>query len=213
MLDYLIGDERLIQGLFIKFDLESNTALRKKVMDYINLHTSPVGIISAETMLYGASDAKALGNIVSGGTLLKYLFRGASQEFAGGGNALANVTSTSTNPAISTVFALHKEALSPGAGFLYFIDIEELSKNKIAFPNTLAEQESEIALEISPANFLNLPGIKKISAEKARVILKQLGIDLPPSANLQTSEKVREVIKDLPFVSPNQIKTFHAKLH
>ncbi|MDE7206703.1 MAG: hypothetical protein K2N90_06025 [Lachnospiraceae bacterium] len=82
----------------------------------------------------------------------EYYFRGTSEGFAGN-NALIRlgITPTSTDPLISTVFALRSEQY--GKGVLYIAFKNDLKNIEIGSSNFFKNYEKEVCFNILPLDF------------------------------------------------------------
>lgn len=139
-----------------------------------------------------------------------YLLRGTSEGFAGSA-ALRElgITPTSMNPAVATVFAI--ESRNFGNGVLHIAKTETLQSQgiKIIEGNVLEQIEKEIPLTIQPIDFPSKSFIT-ITAERARQILKEMGIDLP-SYITKDGGQMDQILKELPEMTKEQIEIFITK--
>jgi len=138
----------------------------------------------------------------------KYFFRGTSEGF--GGNAALqrlSITPTSLDPAVSTIFAT--ESAQYGSGVVYIATAADLTK--VGFDveaNVLRKIEKEVAVTLKPLEFAQKASLS-VSAEKAREILKGMGINIPAKI---TKEGISQLLKDTPKMSSEQIETFIKKV-
>ncbi len=137
----------------------------------------------------------------------KFLFRGTSEGFIGS-EALRRlgITPTSMDPAIATVFAT--ESSNFGSGVLYIVKLETLEAQgiKTTVGNVLEKIEVEVPLLMQPAEFPAKSFIK-ISADRARQILREMGIDIPTIIR-KDGGQMDQILKALPPMTEQQIETF-----
>ncbi len=105
-----------------------------------------------------------------------YLFRGTTLGWPGN-KCLEklNLTPTSTDPLVATLFAL--ECNRHGAGIVYFARWE-IFRDRIGGSNVLARQECEIALSLLPLEFADAAN-GNIDALEVRKILLSMGFQVP----------------------------------
>ena len=147
------------------------------------------------TIIRGASTAGSEG---------VFYFRGTTAGYPGNpGLQKIGVTPASTDPIVATCFAT--EAEKYGQGVVYIASSKELSGISIGEGNVLASLESEVAINTAPLEFVQRSGIT-ITAEQARMILKDMGINVPSRINNPTD--LQNILKSLPRLNDEQISAF-----
>lgn len=139
-----------------------------------------------------------------------WYFRGTTEGHQGNLSS-QNIprTSTSSDPARATAFAVQSQTDHGGAGVLMAFSNEDLKDVKLSeFQNWFAQLEKEQAFEIKPEELSKLASLK-ISAEDARKILKEMNINLPSQIKLSN---LSEVLSEIPELNPTQIQTFIEKM-
>lgn len=136
------------------------------------------------------------------------LFRGTSAGYPGNpGLQRIGITPTSTDPGVATVFAT-ESATSHGNGVVHIAKPKDLIGVDI-FPagNTstaLPAIEAEVGVGVAPAQFANKASIT-ITAEQARSILANMGIEVPAKISKgQITSTLESTIK----LTPAQIQQF-----
>lgn len=137
-------------------------------------------------------------------------FRGTSKGYAGNRTSqLLGLTSVSTDPVVATIFAIQSQTRHGVTGLVH-----------VAIPNDLAglrfveghpayrELELELRIELLPAEFSKRASIT-LTAQKARAILKGMGIELP--ATIYSHGAITETLRDTPRLTLSQIQTFRQK--
>ncbi len=109
------------------------------------------------------------------------------------------VTSTSTDPAVATIFAT--ESSNYGTGVLHIASSEFLP---IVDSNILSELEREVVVGVSPTEFAARADTT-ITAERARAILNSIGISVPSQISRGA---FNDVLQNTPRLTPAQIQQF-----
>ena len=136
----------------------------------------------------------------------KYLFRGTSKGYPGSrASQILNTTPTSTDPAVATAFAV--QAKNYGEGTLQIALPVDLKGIKVE-TNVLYELEREVGVGISPMEFSKKINLQ-ITADQARGILKEMGINVP--ASIPTTKNISEVLRDIPKLKQDQIDKFYSE--
>jgi len=134
---------------------------------------------------------------------VNYLFRGTSEGFEGlATHQKLEITPTSSDPTIATIFAINSKTY--GKGVLQVALPSELQGVEVT-GNVLQSLEKEVAIGLKPVEFAEKTTLT-ISADQARSILNNMGIKLPANIPL---DKISEVIKNTPRLSPSEIKQFY----
>lgn len=136
---------------------------------------------------------------------VKFLFRGTSEGFEGSnGNQKLQVTPTSSDPAVATIFAIN--AKNHGKGILQIALPENLQGVNYT-GNVLQSMEIEIGVGLAPVEFSKKVSVT-ITAEQAQGILKDMGIEIP--SNIRLGE-VSKIIENTPRMTQSQINEFYIK--
>ena len=205
--ELFFGTERSsILGLMDRFGLGENSEMLEKTLNYLMNHSSSqVEFTSAMTQLSGIKARDLLAQVLSRNVKIRYLYRGTSGDFAGKGNFIAESTSTSTDPIVSTIFALNSNYLSNAKGVLRVSKIENLNKLNVDFPNQFSDEEMEVAISLKLSDFSAYTEME-IPAEKARAILKEMGIDLPSSNSLRSINDINHYIMNARKLNVKRLK-------
>ena len=161
---------------------------------------------SANTVDYVTAGVGLVVPFLSGAQI-KALFRGTSQGFEG--NRVSRIlpnTSTSSNPAVATVFAI--ESKNNGNGIIHIALPDDLKGVSLNDGNVRQALEKEIPLEITPANFAKKASLT-ITADQGRDILSQMGINLP--TRIRDSNQSTQILEGLPEMTQSQIDLFIQK--
>jgi RHS repeat-associated protein len=152
---------------------------------------------------YGELMAGAEQGEMAAGRIPGTLFRGTSEGFAGGQNTLASgLTWTSTNPAVSTLYATLAE--QSGNGVLQIASPEALS-GLAADAGGIFENESEVALATTPTDFAAMAETS-ISAAEARAILQEMGYSSPSA--IYSIQQLNQAIQYVPNLTIEEIEQF-----
>ncbi|HEX8150503.1 MAG TPA: PKD domain-containing protein [Pyrinomonadaceae bacterium] len=135
----------------------------------------------------------------------RFFFRGTTVGWAGsaGMQALGN-TSTSTNPAISHIFAAESATLG-GEGVIHVASQLDLQGVRIGAGNVRAGLEKEIVLEMLPTEFATRASTS-ITLEQSRDILKGMGIDVP--ARVFGKADADALIASMPHMTQEQVAEY-----
>ena len=133
-----------------------------------------------------------------------WYFRGTSAGFAGS-QALQEigVTSVSTDPVVATIFAT--EGDNYGVGVVHIVAARDLVGVRSIPGNVLAEVECEVGIELHPAEFARRAS-QTIRAERARAILRELGIIIP--SIIRGPAGVDAALRSLPRLNQEQVRQF-----
>lgn len=135
-------------------------------------------------------------------------FRGTSEGFPGSpGLQRISITPVSTDPVVSTIFALNAE--NYGIGNLYIIRQSALKNIQIYEGNVLKALECEKGIGIQPIEFIKLSEYK-ISAQEARLILKDMGINLPEK--IYNTASLDMILRNSPRLNQAQINEFYIRV-
>lgn len=133
-----------------------------------------------------------------------YLFRGTTADWPGNPSLQrAGVSPTSTNPAMATNFAIESSRFGDGV-----IHIVNGGRVPLTAGNVLSHLEAEVVVNLPP-NVLAARAELTITVGQARQILRELGIDTPPS--LAGKEALRQAVATTTSMSPEQIAAFVAR--
>ena len=135
-----------------------------------------------------------------------YYFRGTTEGYAGN-SALQRlgITPTSTDPLVSTVFAVNGEQY--GKGVLYICSTDDLKGVSYTASNVLSDYEKEVCFNMQPLEFANRASIS-ISASDARNILKDMGYYIPSRI---TNGNLSSFLSNAPSLSVDEIRKFVEK--
>ena len=135
-----------------------------------------------------------------------YYFKGTTEGYAGN-SALQRleITPTSTDPLVSTVFATNGEQY--GKGVLYISSADDLKGVSYTASNVLSSYEKEVCFNMQPLEFANKSRIS-ISASDARAILKDMGYDIPSRI---TIGDMSEFLSNAPSLTTDEILNFVEK--
>ena len=135
-----------------------------------------------------------------------YYFIGTTEGYAGN-SALQRleITPTSTDPLVSTVFATNGEQY--GKGVLYISSADDLKGVSYTASNVLSSYEKEVCFNMQPLEFANKSRIS-ISASDARAILKDMGYDIPSRI---TIGDMSEFLSNAPSLTTDEILKFVEK--
>jgi uncharacterized membrane protein YgcG len=136
------------------------------------------------------------------------LFRGTTEGFAG--NAVLRtleISPTSIDPAIATLFATHGSNF--GTGVIHVASIQHLKNLGVKFleGNVLEFAEREIPVGIKPADFATKAQIT-ISVTKAKRILSDMGINMPSASSVRTIESLNTYINQMRPLTQAEIERF-----
>ena len=114
-------------------------------------------------------------------------------------------TPTSTDSTKATAFAVNAAQNGNGSnGALYIVKASDLTDIPIGQSNCLSDIEMDVVFETKPSEILNRATIY-ISSDKVRVILSEMGYDVP--GNISNGD-LSQVLKELPNLSPEEIIEF-----
>jgi hypothetical protein len=113
------------------------------------------------------------------------------------------VTSASTDPVVAAIFATESD--NYGIGVVHIATAHDLVGVRITSGNVLAKIECEVGVELRPAEFA-LRATHTIAAQRARTILREMGIAVPPI--IRGPAGVDAALKSLPRLDPDQIRQF-----
>ncbi len=172
--------------------------------DGIRLKTSVDESVSFFKQGFAGTDGVAKGARKSGSG--SYYFRGTTEGYAGN-SALQRleITPTSTDPLVSTVFAINGEQY--GKGVLYICSADDLKGVSTTAKNVLNSYEKEVCFNIQPLEFANRASIS-ISASDARAILKDMGYDIPSRI---INRDISPFLRNAPSLSDVEILKFVEK--
>ncbi len=212
IVDLFAGSERSsILGLVRRFGLSSDPKLFDNLLNYVAKHQgNEIQLSMVISYLDGINEIGILRSVLSENVGLNYVFRGTSKDFGGKGNKVAGRTSTSVDPVVSTIFGLNAEYMS-GRGVIKIINSKELLNVELGYPNVLSKSEMEVAFDMSPTELSDIKLIE-VPIEKARLALKEMGIELPSSYSVKTAEDVANLIANSRKLTPAEIKSFVEKI-
>jgi filamentous hemagglutinin len=154
----------------------------------------------------GSSGASVAANSgTTGGTTL---FRGTSEGYPGSpGLQAVGVTPASTDPAVATVFGT--AAQQYGNGVVHIAMPGDIAAVDIIEGNVLSGAEAEVGVNMPPTQFADQASVT-ITADQARSILSEIGINVPPNITMRGTDLTR-YLESLPRLTPEQIQTFVQK--
>jgi len=133
---------------------------------------------------------------------LKYLFRGTTKGYAGGGTAVRNgVTYLSEDPLISTIFA--ESARTKGSPVLHIAKNADINDLKVVSSNVFEDVEREVILQISPTNFVERA--VTLTLDEARIIFKEMDIAVPTGIN---KDNLQRTLNETKHLTNDQIEEF-----
>ena len=164
---------------------------------------------SANTVDYVTAGVGLVVPFLSGAQI-KALFRGTSMGYAG--NTASKVlpnSSTSTNPAIATLFAI--EGKNHGGNNVVYVALPDNLKgvNMHIEGNVRVDIEKEVGLAITPTEFAKRVELK-ITADEAKGILSEMNIHLPARVGIGSSTQMLKN-GEIPDMTQEQIDLFIQK--
>jgi hypothetical protein len=135
----------------------------------------------------------------------KYFFRGTSEGFKGNrALQITESTPTSSDPGVSTIFAINSKQY--GKGILQIALPKDLSGIKIGEANNvMADMEIETVIGLKPEDFTSRVSTT-ITADQARGILKEIGINLPSQIS---NADMNAILENTPKLTQPQINQFY----
>lgn len=107
-----------------------------------------------------------------------HVYRGTTSNWPGGLMVRTlGLMSTSTDPVIGTIFAIHCDRFD--AGILQIAPLASLDAY-ISPPNVLVKLEKEVALQLTPGEFTTHV-VHTVSAHRAREVLQEMGVEVSPT--------------------------------
>ncbi len=136
-------------------------------------------------------------------------FRGTTSGFPGN-DVLQRfgLSPVSTDPLVSTAFAIEAETTNGGQGVVYILRSSDLSGVTVGAGSWFAELEKEVSLNLPPLEVADRAELS-VSATDARGILQDMGFQLP--SRIQGKSRLTEVLRETPRLSPEQIEEFISK--
>ncbi len=135
------------------------------------------------------------------------VFRGSTMGFPGNpGMQAAGVSAASIDPIVATVYAAL--GASRGADPVVTFGTRANFGGTLGFGNvspSLRTIEREVSVPLAPLDFA-ASAPRSISLDRSRAILAQIGFNVP--AFINASGETKNVITDLPKMTPEQIKQF-----
>jgi hypothetical protein len=136
----------------------------------------------------------------------RFLYRGTTRGWPGGeGPQTVRRTPTTTDPLVATLFAI--ECCRHGSGVVHAVS-EESVAGQIVYGNVLSELECEVGLSFAPLEFES-HSIHWIAADAARLILEELGFQLP--IVISSRLRLRNELRESPRLTESQIVEFHKR--
>lgn len=137
-----------------------------------------------------------------------FLFRGTSDGWPGNpATQRFQVTPTTTNPFIATLFAVECQRLSSGVVLACLkSDVEHL----IGASNVLSEVEQEVVVDVAPAEFSRRFAHWKCEVTKARAVLLELGYEVPEY--IGDKNTLNTWVNDAPRLDDEVAIEFHRKI-
>ncbi len=140
------------------------------------------------------------------GASIKYLFRGTTRGFRGGGTAIRNgVSYTSMDPLKSVIFA--EMSKSKGSPVVHVMSEVEFNKIPRVAGNIFENVEKEVILRIQPVDFAERS--LTVTLDQAKKILKEMGFEIPSGVRQDNIQRILEKTKDL---TKGQIDEFVEKV-
>jgi filamentous hemagglutinin len=167
-----------------------------------------VGIVAEEAALASrtalAGETGALARAAE--SEIPTLFRGTSEGFPGSpGLQKIGVTPTSTDPVVASVFAT--KSSNYGKGVFHIATKESLQGVDIIPGNILSAAEREVGVAVTPTVFATEKTAVTITAQEARVILKEMGVTVPEVVTEAGADLTR-LIESMPKLNTEQTQQF-----
>ena len=133
-----------------------------------------------------------------------YYFRGTTEGYEGNRSLQRiGVTPASTDPLVSTVFAIEAERY--GKGIVYIASDSDLKGIIISEGNVLSNLEKEVCVEIPPKVFSEKASTR-ISVQHSREILNEMGYLLPDK--IYDKQHLNSVLKETPRLNEDEIRIY-----
>jgi len=146
----------------------------------------------------------AIGDEVGSG--VRALFRGTTLGFKGGKQTIkAAVTPTSSNPAVSTLYAIFNKNNHGGEAIVEIGKIKELTE--FIQGSGLLKHDREVMLKMLPEVFSK--NSLSITADESFKILKEMGVDI--SKTVKDTPTFDRMLKEIPNFTDDQVVEFIEK--